>query len=157
MIRRLALTAGLTILGAIAFAPNANAEDVKVDFSGEVPSDCTFTIPVAGELALSADKTTLDSTTDPGFAGTTTVNCNGGTVTVAPPDPTGDTPTAGVTVSATVTNVANPAQTADSSGTNFTLNADNVDLSIDMQAVASIDELPAGSYTYEVSVTATPN
>ncbi|MDY6898165.1 MAG: hypothetical protein SWZ49_08805 [Cyanobacteriota bacterium] len=161
MIRRLVLTAGFAVLGAVAFAPGASAQTAPtnetVQFEGEILSACTFTPSVDGVL-VSPDARTLNSTAAGGSAGTTTVDCNAGTITVAAPAPTGTTPTpADVTLTATVTDTTNPANTADSSGTSFSPAAANLPLDVDMEAVAATNDLPAGIYTYDVVVTASPN
>jgi hypothetical protein len=50
MLRRLAFVSCFAVLGAVALAPKAGAQQV-VDFGGTVPSVCTFGTPVAGILA----------------------------------------------------------------------------------------------------------
>ncbi|MBW4510861.1 MAG: hypothetical protein KME64_30750 [Scytonematopsis contorta HA4267-MV1] len=51
MIRRLAIAASLTILGAIGFASEASAQvSPTIDFNGTVASTCTFTGATAGTL-----------------------------------------------------------------------------------------------------------
>lgn len=112
MIRRLALTAGFAILGAVAFAPNAHAQTADADaqpqtatesetvpFSGTVGSTCTFTNTQRGILEASGTNSSGASPTyvtanvgvfsqGNGTAGQTTVNCSGGgSLTVAQPNP----------------------------------------------------------------------
>ncbi|MCJ8281544.1 MAG: hypothetical protein MJK14_17210, partial [Rivularia sp. ALOHA_DT_140] len=98
MIRHLALTASFTVLGAVAFAPNANAQSVNQDvpFSATVTSTCAFIGNAqAGTLGLSGPPPedpsspgrTLSSSTPPdGQSGQVTINCSsGGGVSVGTP------------------------------------------------------------------------
>lgn len=161
MIRRLALTAGFAVLGAVAFAPNASAQavDETVQFTGTVESSCSFTPAEAGVLALS-DAKTLTSTATEGTAGTTSVNCStGGIISVAEPVPQGETPTGDFILTASVSNAIDSTLSADSDNpdSSFDVNAgEEVGLNVDM-TVSDTENLPAGDYTYEVTVTATPN
>ncbi len=105
MIRRLALTAGFAILGAVAFAPNVQAQTADaqpqtatasetVPFSGTVGSACTFTNTQPGTLEAPGATPTFIAgnvgvfSEGNGTAGQTTVNCSGGgSLTVAQPNP----------------------------------------------------------------------
>jgi len=90
MIRHLALTASFTVLGAVAFAPNANAQSVNQDvpFSATVTSPCEFIGNAqAGTLGLSGPTPedpscpgrTLRSSTPPaGNSGQVTLKCSRG-------------------------------------------------------------------------------
>ena len=73
MIRRLALTAGFAILGAVAFAPSASAQtapaEEMVEFTGTVDSNCSFSGTTVGTLAAADEGKMLSSKVPGGSSG----------------------------------------------------------------------------------------
>jgi len=179
MIRRLALTAGFAILGAVAFAPNAQAQTADADtekapvtemvpFSGKVESSCIFNFEgqttKPGFLGLSTDGKTLSSEANTGGDGATpadtTIYCYGptsGTISVGDPIATGTTITSAgdLDVVAQVSNGSGTATSEDKAS--FDIEPDqNVNLTVNM-TITSTKRLPAGQYSYDVPIMATPN
>ena len=161
MIRRLALTAGFAVLGAVAFAPSASAQvadpvQEDVTFEGTVGSTCTLTPGRPGEL-MPGENNSLDSfTMAEAQSGQLTVNCTGNNqISVTPPSPvtvpdgfTADTLAALVSEAGTeVTSSGTPAAPV-TPGSEVLLDVDMV--------VGSNNPLPPGSYEYTVTVSATP-
>ncbi|MGB3650570.1 MAG: hypothetical protein WBA41_05075 [Rivularia sp. (in: cyanobacteria)] len=162
MIRRLALTAGFAILGAVAFAPKAHgqaAPDTEtVTFSGEVTSSCSFDRDktASGTLALENEGKTLSSVGS--GSGGTTIVCTGpgGTISVAEPMKGELTPAGDFDVTATVSS-GNGEQATSKDLTSFEIPINTeVPLTVDM-TVTHTEALPAGDYSYDVVVTAKPN
>lgn len=162
MIRRLALTAGFAILGTVAFAPNAHAQAAPdqetVEFTGTVESSCSFNPggeeSIPGELTLDDDGTML---TSEGSPGATTVICfgGGGTISVAEPMKGDMSPDGDFDAVAIVSDGL--AETTSEDEIPFEIPGDvEVPLLVDME-VTSDNPLPAGEYSYDVMVSATPN
>jgi hypothetical protein len=181
MIRRLALAAGLTVLSAVGFASSASAAPANqdVNFTGNIGSVCTFTGKTDGTLLQQSPGNQwvegangVPGFTNGGTAGAVTLNCsNGGLLSVAVP----------VSVAAPPTFTPAKIQSLVSDGTNFTSantggNFDtgiwakpttpltiptgtNVNLKVGMVAGANgtTGGVPSGTYTYKVTLTATPN
>lgn len=176
MIRRLALTAGFAVLGAVAFAPDASAQTAEtVPFAGTFGNTCTFIGTAQGTLAQddpdhawieASDGTGIGTT---GAAGTTTVNCTGGgSLSVAPPTKTGgpaafDTePTYAVVFDGTNYTAAGTPLNAGWTRPTAPLTipaATDTALNVGMTAGDEVftGGVPSGTYTYEVEVTAAPN
>lgn len=183
MIRRLALTAGFAILGAVAFAPNVQAQTATasetVPFSGTVGSACTFTNTQPGTLEAPGDTPTFIAgnvgvfSEGNGTAGQTTVNCSGGgSLTVAQPNPInvppGFNPAVMQAIVATETDVSpylsSPGARFDggswSQVTPTLTIPTGEDLALQVAMVAGERNgpvIPSGMYEYEVTLTATPN
>ena len=186
MIRRLALTAGLAILGAVAFAPNAQAQvqaqngtaSETIPFSGTVGSACTFTGTQPGTLEAPGSSTFVSGnvgvfSAGNGTAGQTTVNCtNGGSLTVARPNPItvppGFNPAVTQAIVATETDKApylsSPGPRFDGGSWSQVIptlaipNGEDVALQVAMIAGENNGPvIPSGNYEYEVVLTATPN
>ena len=165
MIRRLVLTAGLTVLGAIALAPKAYAQvaapaaNEMVKFEGAVGSVCKFSGTKPGEL-YQVDPVTLDSDVPEGKSGGITVNCTGeNQISVAAPMPvkvpTGFT--ADALLDAKISDGTNQTYAVDGPTTPLNVTpAVDVPLTVDM-VVESTNPLPPGVYQYDVMLTATPN
>jgi hypothetical protein len=180
MIRRIALATGLTILSAVGFASSASAAPTNqdVDFTGNIGAVCTFSGKTDGTLAQQSpgDGWVEGAGGISGFgggtAGAVTVNCsNGGSLSVAAPVP--------VVAPATFT----PAvlQSIVTDGTDFTSaniggsfdnggwakptaplsipTGTNVNLKVGMVAGTRVftGGVTSGTYTYKVTLTATPN
>ncbi len=159
MIRRLALTAGFAVLGAVAFAPSASAQvsDTEdVPFTGTVGSVCTLSDPTPGTLALvEGDPTTLSSTAIDGVSGTVTVNCNSSSTIVTSVNDSPVVPEGFNAETVTVTLSSSDAGFTEAGGLLATSDTD-VPLNVDLE-VGSDAPLPEGSYEYTVTVTATPS
>ncbi|MEO1432297.1 MAG: hypothetical protein AAFV71_25170 [Cyanobacteria bacterium J06633_8] len=189
MIRRYLLTAGLAILGTVAFAPNAQAQTANppsqngsasetVPFSGTVGSACTFSETQPGILEAPGSSTFVSGNVGVfsggnGTAGQTTVNCtNGGSLTVAQPNPINVPPGFNPAVTqAIVATETDKAPYLSSPGPRFdggswsqvipTLDiAPGADLPLQVAMIAGErggPVIPSGNYEYEVVLTATPN
>ncbi len=185
MIRRLVLTAGLAVLGAVAFTPKAHAQTADaqpqtgtasetVPFSGTVGSTCAFTNTQPGILEpdqipsyVTANNTIFDGQ---GTTGKTTVNCtNGASITVAQPNPIKVPPGFSPSVTQAVvsngeTVISSPGPKFDGGswsqvGTNLPITAGE-DVALDVGMIAGEDNgpaIPSGMYEYEVTLTATPD
>ncbi len=163
MIRRLALTAGFAVLGAVAFAPKAHAQAAPVTdtvrFEATIGSVCTLTDTQPGTLAQAGDQLVSDPDLGGGGSGKITVNCTGGNeVSVAAPAevsvPTGFTP---IDLQSQLMQ-QDSTLVADSAGTTGSVSTDGSDviLDVDMQVISG-SGFPPGTYEYDVEVTATPN
>lgn len=163
MIRRLALTAGFAVLGAMALAPKAHAQAAPatemVPFAGSVGSVCTLSNPEPGILGLTdpANPTVLDSEATDGQSGSITVNCSGeNQVSVTEVTP-GEVPE-GFTAQSTIAKLSDGINSTDNDASPDPLNVTNgseVTLEVNLQ-VTSDTALPPGSYEYNVMVTAAP-
>ncbi|WP_414623113.1 hypothetical protein [Calothrix sp. CCY 0018] len=167
MIRRLALTAGFALLGAVAFAPNAHAQvaDTEpVPFTGTVGSVCTLSNPQPGTLGL-VDVNTLDSNvpdSDPsgGMSGSITVNCNSNSIISAVVDENPEVPEDFDVTTSTLAATLSSANAGFTSNTpsEASLTSSNTDVPVDVDLrVESTTPLPEGRYEYNVTVTASPN
>lgn len=185
MIRRLALTAGFAILGAVAFAPNVQAQTADdqpqtgtasetVPFSGTVGSTCAFTNTQPGILEpdsipsyVTANNTIFGGQ---GTTGKTTVNCsNGASITVAEPNPIQVPPGFNPSVNQAIvsngeTVISSPGPKFDGGswsqvGSNLPITA-GTDVPLDVGMIAGEKfgpAIPSGTYEYEVTLTATPD
>lgn len=84
MIRRLVLTSGLVLAGAVAFSPKVLAQSVDVIFEGNIGESCSFATPVPGVLVYRGGPPTgpgpgnaeITSDAPGGVSGTVDVSCN---------------------------------------------------------------------------------
>jgi hypothetical protein len=177
-LRRLALISGIAALSAVAFNPKAQAQQAQeVTFSATVAKSCSFGTTVSGTLIaangwVEASGGSL-SGLNLGTAGSTIVSCNSpATISTATPVtvsvPTGfvdtnrqaivyDTEnTATVTIASSFTG---SSRLWDYNNASFTIPADSSRLlKVAMNAGSTAGSaVPAGTYSYTVSVTATPN
>jgi hypothetical protein len=178
MIRRFAIAAGFAILGAAGFTSQASAQvSPPVTFTTIVVAPCSFTGITPGTLAQRTPTTPyLEATAGisnltTGTTGTASVTCAaGGTLSV-------NTPTVGaVPVGYTPTNLKAVAQIGSvqtEAGTGFTGNIQfataplvlpintaqtvRVGMAAGNGATGATGALPSGSYTYNVTLTATSN
>jgi hypothetical protein len=162
MIRRLALTAGFAILGAVAFAPKAHAqaapETEMVPFKGTVGSVCTLSDPREGALVQLNDDTLSSFEVAGGKLGSITVNCtNNNTISVGAPDAV-DPPNGFNPVNSFADLTQNGSFFADTSGllSSVEPGVETV-LDVGMSVENDTGALPAGLYKFNVPVTATPN
>lgn len=174
-LRRLALITGIAALSAVAFNPKAQAETKTVNFAATVAKLCTFSGTTSGTLAPgdgwlegSGGIPGLDT----GTSGSTTLSCNGAaTVSAGVPvklsAPAGfdDTNRQSVVYDVETTNAASSSTGTRLWGvyTNSSLtvpaDASRV-LKVAMSAGAApgtANNVVAGTYSYKVVVTATPN
>ncbi len=172
---RLALITGIAALSAVAFNPKAQAETKNVNFAATVAKLCTFSGTASGTLAP-ADGWLEGSGGVPGLdigtSGSTTLSCNGAaTVSAGVPvklsAPAGfvDTNRQSVVYDAETTSAAS-SSTGDRLWTGFTNSSITVPadasrvLKVAMSAGAApgtVGNVVAGTYSYKVIVTATPN
>jgi len=167
MIRRLALTAGFAILGAVACTPKANAQSVNQDvpFSATVTSNCAFIGNAqAGTLSLSGPPPedpgslgrSLSSENPGGQSGQVTVNCSGGGgLSVSTPQP--QTVPSGFSPDDAIATISSSSFDARSDVQDIlpVSGGADVDIQVDME-VFHTGNLPAGNYSYNVTVTAAP-
>ena len=167
MLRRILLASALILTSATAFTSEAKAQTATtgtVEFNGTVGGACTFSNPVPGTLVIhSTDDSLLGSDSSSGnYPGGATadidINCTAdATLTVAAPTATGDA-LSGATFSATATS-SNLGLDFDSAGTNNnnSIIAGQQDtINVNMLADNQGNAVPAGNYSYEVVITATP-
>lgn len=84
MIRRLVLTSGLVLAGAMAFSPNVLAQSVDVIFEGNIGESCSFATPVPGVLVYTGGPPPnpgsvpgeITSDAPGGVSGSVDVSCN---------------------------------------------------------------------------------
>ena len=172
---RLALITGIAALSAVAFNPKAQAETKDVNFSGTVAKLCTFGTTTDGTLAAGdgwVEAATGIPTLNVGTAASTTLSCNGSaTVSAGVPvkisapaefsDPNRQSvvyDTEGVQSASsftgtrlwdnyTATSLTIPADTSRSFKVGMSAGA----------APGTAGNVVAGTYSYKVTVTATPN
>jgi hypothetical protein len=180
MIRRLALVSGLAVLSAVAFASQAGAQAVPqdVEFGGNITGTCTFTNTTPGTLAATGNNPWVEASTgttigNTGTGGQTTVNCtSGGALSVAAPVKVAapaafvDTVKQAVVYDATANAFTSAGGPFNNSGWNKSTTAltipanTNRILRVGMVAgltTAGTGAVPTGTYTYRVTLTATPN
>jgi hypothetical protein len=178
--RRFAVISAIAILGLGAVANQASAAPATQDinFNGEIGAFCTFSNTVNGTLGTftSNSEWVEGSTGIPnlgaGQSGSTTVNCNGEStlstgVPVQVSAPAGFTPQVLQSVVYDGTNYtsANTGGNFDTGAWNkptapLTIPANtNVNLKVGMVAGRNAygNSVPGGTYSYKVTLTATPN
>jgi hypothetical protein len=175
-LRRLALVSSIAALSAVAFNPKAQAEPATQDinFAGTVPAVCTFSNTTAGSLVGTNGRlkgTGGLANVAGGTYGTTSVVCNGGAaLSVAAPVQVTAPP--GFSEVNTQTIVHDPIygqflQTVPTQG-DAMINGYNFDplslganeshsYRVGMVVVPNNDTIVSGSYSYKVTLTATPN
>ncbi|MEM7715569.1 MAG: hypothetical protein AAF349_18685 [Cyanobacteria bacterium P01_A01_bin.68] len=165
MIRRLALTVGFAILGAVAFSPKAHGQaatpaNEEVTFEGNVGDVCTLTDVEPGTLGRSGDLLSANPN-DGGSFGKVTVNCSGpNEVSVGAPSPvnvpSGFTPNPGSQQAALLEQNGNELATSNGPSGAVTPGGDII-LNVDMRVINGGGIFPSGVYEYNVPVTAAPN
>jgi len=180
---RLIALASCVALGSIAFGGKAQAQTSTVPFGGTITTVCTFGTPVPGTLVRTGSLIAVEATTgvvgfSTGTAGSVTLNCTGAasTVTVAPPAgtaPTGFAPAVFQSVVQRGTNTGAADYTSANAGGVFdtgswTTLGSNVPLAVPVGTStlnvgmvvgtnSTVGVLPAGTYNYNVMLTANPN
>lgn len=180
MIRRLALTAGFAILGAVAFAPNAQAQDATQDviFNGTIADICTFSSVTNGTLEqANRQDQWLESNQiflgEDGTSGSATLNCSqAASLTTSAPvqneAPAGfnsTTETAVARVGTNFTSASSNGAFDDGSWSRseapIAIEADTpTEIEVGMIAGNAAKEgpaIPAGDYQFTVTLTASPN
>jgi len=161
MIRRLALTAGFAILGAVAFAPKAQAQNAApseetIMFSGTVGAVCTFSDTNPGTLS----EFTGGLTTNPqggGTSGETTVTCTGDNNDISVAAPRRIKAPANFQGSSEAFVSYNQDTANSNGGPSFVkVPAGEATLQVNME-VQSNGPVPPGAYEYEVTLTAVSN
>ncbi|RUT06033.1 hypothetical protein DSM106972_032390 [Dulcicalothrix desertica PCC 7102] len=164
MLRRVLFVSTLMLAGAFGFVNSAKADTTeKVIFTGGVTASCDVEVPTTatntttGTLIANAAKSELTTST-PAYVN---VKCAGGSLSISDPLKTAgatDT-TAKAVLTINSKTVASPAAPAGDGPKSLPLTAaDTGDASINMTATvaAPATELAPDTYTYEVTVTATP-
>ena len=175
---RIIALASCVALGSIALGGKAQAQSVDVPFGGTITNTCTFGVPTTGALIRSWNLNAVEGSTGvtgfaTGTAGKVTLNCTaGGSVVAAAPAPVavpaGFTP---VVRQAVVQLNASTSFTSANAGGNFnttaawtkpttplTVTAGAQTLNVAMVAGTNVAGAPpAGTYTYNVRLTATSN
>lgn len=178
MIRRLALVCGLAVLSTVALESQSQAQVTQdVNFNGSVVGVCTFTGTTAGTLATQNSNAWLEASNGTtigtiGTSGQTTVRCtNGGQLSVSAPvkvtAPTAfvDTVRQAVVYDSTANAFTSAGGPFDNSGWSkptaalaMPINTDRV---LRIGAVVGVNNttggVPFGTYSYRVTLTATPN
>ncbi|MDJ1174638.1 hypothetical protein [Roseofilum capinflatum] len=175
--RHLALASALAILGAVTLAPKAQAQNsTTVNFNGTVSSTCTFSNVQNGTLvqpSATAEYLMAESyLSNTGTSGSVTVNCTApSSLSISAPvkiqAPAGFNPDI---VQAALFNPALPVFTTNGNGqfsnslpwnapttTIPTANNSPYEVMMVVGKNANANGLPAGTYEYQVTVTATPN
>lgn len=164
MVNRIALSATLVLLGISAVASNANAQTSDVNFSGNVPTLCSFTQVQDGQLGIGTDKNSLGSSSAgnydaPAASGKAALSCNAGaTISISDPVKTVSTGTAVADVrnEATFSTDQGLVKSPSAGGTTvsfpgaFVQSAGNVDLDLGYSA------LTPGTYNYTTTITVAP-
>ena len=166
MLRRLLFASALLLVSTTAFTSQAQAQTTTgtVEFSGVVGGACTFSNPVPGTLVLNSnDDSFLGSdSSNPDYAGGSAaeidVNCTAdATLSIDPPNATGDA-LPGSTLSANAKS-SNLGLDFLSDGT-FTSNSMTTGQQDTIQVNMLVDNagnaIDPGTYSYEVTLTATP-
>jgi len=175
-LRRLALISGIAaVLSAVAFNPKAQAETKDINFSATVAKLCTFGTTTDGTLAAGdgwVEGSTGIPTLAVGTAGTTTLSCNsaaavsaGIPVKVSAPttftDPNRQSVLYDTEGNQYATSYTGTRLWTAYSAASVTIPADtsrNFKVGMNAGAAAgTAGNVVAGTYTYKVTVTATPN
>lgn len=160
MIRKTLIASALVLCGTLGFTSAAKAEDFQM--SGTVDGSCVFTATANGTLAPSGSPVTvLDSAATGGSAATATVNCNkAGTLTIAAPTFVGTDATGFVDTNATTTfsvEGTGASTISESAAGTPALNYGDTNLQINMAVDNGGVAIPAGTYTYSITLTAAAN
>ena len=175
-LRRLALISGIAaVFSAVAFNPKAQAETKTVNFAATVAKLCTFSGTTSGTLAP-GDGWLEAAGGIPGLeigtSGSTTLSCNGAAtvsagvpVKISAPNGFDDTNRQSVVYDGETTNAASSSTGtrlwAAYTNSSITVPADaSRVLKVAMSAGAApgtVGNVVAGTYSYKVIVTATPN
>jgi hypothetical protein len=158
LIRASVIASVLTAAGIIANTTNAFAADQVVNFQGNVPATCTFSNVVNGTLGIAAPDQ-LSEAGAGGAAGSVDLTCNSNAqVSVSLPVDNGSspaiTPTFAYAGAATSAGTATNDTGAGSVPVNVTGPIQET-LSVGMYVVNGGVPIPAGTYNYNVTVTAT--
>jgi hypothetical protein len=158
MLRRSLCVSAVILAGVVGFAGSAKAQSVDVPFAGTILNSCVL-VPVAtgGTLIPNDDGTVLSSSEGTGaVSGQVTITCTGGgSVSVAEPVATLVTPTDGITLASTL-ELDGETLVGGVLGSLPIPVLTPVVATVDMTATRA-SGLPAGVYTYNVLVTATPD
>jgi hypothetical protein len=162
MIRKSLIASALVFCGTVAFTSAAQADSADVHFTAQVPSSCTFSNVIPGNLELVAGTTLSSAVADGGTAGTATLTCNNvlATLTADAPAQQGtvdgyDHSTAVKTLAVTGTG-ANLVAIA-TAGTPAPVPLPGVtNLSVNMTTTPTTGFVPSGDYDFFVRLTVAP-
>jgi hypothetical protein len=156
--RRSIITSALTLVGTVAIASTATAQSTDIQFTGTVPAQCTFQRPTNGVLGFSAQNNTssLSSQAAGGSPGEVTLLCNtAANLTISRPVQTGGPQITAASATATVTSRLGSATS--NSSLSVPRNATPLPLSVNVNVSnGRRGLLNPGTYTYVVTLTATP-
>lgn len=178
-LRRLALVGGVAALSAVAFSPKAQAQTAEVDFNGTIPTTCTFTGTTSGSLASSPSKDWVEASNGSvsgfnlGTAGATSLTCNASAsvsisapVKVSAPDNFSDADRQALLYDPAGNSVITSNFIGDSNlwpsypTTPGTINSSttyNFKIAMNAGDIGADGNVVPGTYSYKVTVTATPN
>ncbi len=166
MLRRILFASALVLVSATAFTSEAKAQDAStgtVNFSGLVGGACTFSNPVEGTLVLNPnDDTLLGSDSSGDYVGGATADINiectaDATLTIAEPTATGDAlPDATFSATATSSNLGLDFDSDNNNNSNNITSGQQDTINVNMLVDNQGTTIPAGNYSYEVVITATP-
>ncbi|MBW4598867.1 MAG: hypothetical protein KME29_04455 [Calothrix sp. FI2-JRJ7] len=166
MLRRVLFVSTLILASTIGFAGSAKAEPVSDEaiFNGEILASCSIQATAEGVLE-SEDGLSLTSETDAANAATVAITCPGGEVSVVAPVANAastltDNKAEDITPTVSEATVALDSITgeADSSGAKLQI-PDTTTTAVTGKVnmtVTNATPLPAGEYSYAVTVTVTP-
>ncbi len=158
MLRRSLCVSALILAGTLGFASSAKAQTADVPFAGIVGTSCIL-IPTPGVLVPNAGDTALSSSEGTGAtSGTVTINCSGNTdVSVAQPViVTVPTDADSAVLASTLTVGGNSISGIAADILTLVFPGLPVVADVDMTATLA-GGLPAGAYSYSVTVTAVPD
>lgn len=167
MLRRLTVSAALVTCGMLAFVPMTSAQTatVTVPFTSVVPGSCTFGTPTGGILGVSTNR--IGSDVNGGAAGAVGITCNtNATLTVNVPAPTSTAATTlfqdpnttcAYGVSGSVNLGTGSVQCTTASPLTTNINSGIVGLlTVGIRLDNFSAPIPAGTYTFDEVLTASP-
>jgi type 1 fimbria pilin len=167
MKNKIALTAGLLLVSSL-FGGNAFASDTQdVNFTGTVPGNCTLTLVTPGIIVKNpydANSLYADDYNGVGTSGVVNLRCSAGSATMSVdlpvavqgvPNPVFSTSHVKGPSNAVVAMITSDGSTPTYQGS-VTSNDVDVPLKVGME-VRNNGSIPPGSYSYNVTVTATDN
>ncbi len=148
------LISSLLVACTVAFAATAVAEDII--FDGTVTPSCSFDTASNTAGVLTVDGATLSSASGGGASGSVDLICNTTTSTVSIERIRDNNTNTADSTSVTVTGASGGTLTFNGSQVSTTVSQGITTLKVDMEANFT-DVVPAGSYTYTIVLSASPN
>jgi hypothetical protein len=143
----------ISIATVVGMTATAQAAEIEVPFSGSIKAACEFSKPTAGVLTPNDATlpTQLSSKNVSGAAGQVSVKCNTPAVVTAQSYAATNDAAKNLKVAKATYTVSNGKEDAASVKVGMGTTPIGVSLTLD-----STDAIPAGDYSYNVTVTATP-